>query len=92
MGLGWLWGQRCRKEGLFPWTACLPRMGGGQGERRTPGQMLWGGGGALVLVPHPPFWAVGKKSSLIGSLAVSFTLNVRVKQKSQASLLAGEER
>lgn len=43
MGLGWLWGQRCRKEGLFPWTACLPRMGGGQGERRTPGQMLWGG-------------------------------------------------
>lgn len=36
--------------------------------------------------PHPPFWAVGKKSSLIGSLAVSFTLNIQVKQKSQASL------
>lgn len=42
--------------------------------------------GALALVPHPPFWAVGKKSSLIGSLAVSFTLNIQVKQKSQASL------
>lgn len=61
MGLGWLWGQRCRKEGLFPWTACLPRMGGGQGERRTPGQMLWGGGWSSGLGSPPPFLGSRKK-------------------------------
>lgn len=62
-GWGWLWGQRYRKEGLFPWTACLPRMGGGQGERRTPGQMLWGEGGwSSGLGSPPPFLGSREKS------------------------------
>lgn len=74
------------KRVCFPGQPAFRGWAGGR-ERGVPrGRCSGGGGGALVLVPHPPFWAVGKKSSLIGSLAVSFTLNVRVKQKSQASL------
>ena len=63
MGLGAALGWRCRKEGLFPWTACLPQMGGWQGERRTPGWTFRKGGGmwSFGLGPYPPFWAVGKK-------------------------------
>lgn len=77
-GWGRLWGRRCRKEGLFPWTACLPQTGGWQRERRTPGQMLCEGGGVWSsgLGSPPPFSGQLEKSSLIGSLAVSFTLNI----------------
>ena len=47
-----------------------------------------GGGGrwSSGLVPTPLSGQLEKKFSLIGSLAVSFTLNIEVKQNSQASL------
>lgn len=48
----------------------------------------------MELWPRFPTPLLGswKKSSLIGSLAVSFTLNIKVKHKSQASVLAKEGR
>lgn len=52
----------------------------------SPGQMLRGRAWSSGLGPPPPSLGSWKKSSLIGSLAVSFTLNIKVKQKSQASL------
>lgn len=64
MGAGGGSQAMCRKEGLFPWTVCLLQTEGG--GRCAPRQMLWGVGapGALALVPHPLFWAVGKSLHL----------------------------
>lgn len=58
----------------------------------SPRQMLHGWAGSSGLGPPPPSLGSRKESSLIGSLAVSFTLNVKVKQKSQASLCCWQRR
>lgn len=96
-GPGWLWGRVCRKGAVS--LDSLPSAGGGGGREISAPQAgaLKGGGGrvcgALASVPHPPLTGQSEKeSSLTGSLAVSFTLNVKVKQKSQASVLAKERR
>lgn len=78
----------CRKErGCFPGRSAFRGQMGREEEVR-PRQTCRGAGGCgvLALVPHPPVLGSWKReSSLIGSLAVSFTLNVKVKQRSQAS-------
>ena len=90
-GQGSSGGRVCRKErGFFPGQSAFHTQAGGR-ERGAPRQMLCGGGAwSSGLGPPPPSLGSWKKSSLIGSLAVSFTLNIKVKQKSQASVLAKE--
>lgn len=80
----------CRKErGCFPGQSAFRRRTGWEGERCIKADAL-----GVELWPRFPTPLSGswKKSSLIGILAVSFTLNVKVKQKCQASLLAKEKR
>lgn len=77
----------CRKErGCFPgWSAF---RGQGGRKRCAPGRCAVGPGGVAVWpwFPTPHTGQSERESSLIGSLAVSFTLNIKVKQTSQASL------
>lgn len=81
--------------GYFPGQSAFRRQTGWERDKCTPGRCSegwrWGG---VELWPRFPTPLLGswKKSSLIGSLAVSFTLNIKVKHKSQASVLAKEGR
>lgn len=84
MGPGGL-GAECRKEGAVSLDS-LPSADGRVGGRGASQQMLCGGGESSGLGSPPPLLGSWKKSSLIGRLAVSFTLNIKVQQKSQASV------
>lgn len=95
-GPGWLWGRVCRKGAIS--LDSLPSAGGGGGREISAPQADalkggWGEGSwSSGLGSPPPLLGSRKESSLTGSLAVSFTLNIKVKQKSQASVLAKERR
>lgn len=87
MGAGAALGAECveKREGV-PLDSLPSTRGQAGGREVSPGQMLRARAWSSGLGPPPPSLGSRKKSSLIGSLAVSFTLNIKVKQKSQASL------
>lgn len=64
-GLGRLWAECVEKRSCFPGLSAFRKRTGWRREV-YPGQVLCrvGGTGALPSVPHAPFWAVGKESSL----------------------------
>lgn len=73
----------CRKRGAVSLgSASRRRMGweGVGGVRWGRCSAGWGDAWSSALGSPPPLWAVAK-SSLKGSLAVSFTLNIKVRQK-----------
>lgn len=87
-GWGRLWAGGVEKRGCFPGQPAFRRWAGGRekGVPRGGRSVREEACGALALVPTPLSGQSEKKFSLIGSLAVSFTLNIEVEQKSQASL------
>lgn len=92
-GPGQLWGQVCRKGVISLDSLPSADRRGGREISAPQRDALKGGGGGGAWSSGLPTSLTGqseKVSSLIGSLAVSFTLNIKVKQKSQASVLAKE--
>lgn len=75
---GGLGGECRKKRGCFPGQSAFRRQTGGR--ERCIRQKLCRGGESSGLGSPPPLSGSWKKSSLIGSLAVSFTLNIKVHQ------------